>query len=134
VSNGTSSSGSASSWEEEIRAREEEARAAFLKADLKALDEMWTDGFVVNSPLETVTTKQQVLEALRAGRIRHSASEIEIEHMSRQGDIVIVMGRDTVVDPPDGLTSHRRYTDIWRLEGGKWMVIARHATVVSRQS
>ena len=30
-------------WEQEIRAREEENRVAFLTADVAALDRLWTD-------------------------------------------------------------------------------------------
>lgn len=118
-------------WEQEIRAREEALRIAFLAADTAALDEILADGYVVNSPLQRVLEKPQLLELLRAGRIRHSAFEVEIEHMSRHGEVVVVMGRDSVVDPPDGALTHRRFTNIWRLEAGIWRSIARHAHVVS---
>ncbi|WP_296767652.1 nuclear transport factor 2 family protein [Thiobacillus sp.] len=66
--------------------------------------------------------------------MRHSAYELEIEHMSRHGDTVVVMGRDSVVDPPDGTVSRRRYTNIWKLDGDVWRSIARHAHVVSREA
>ena len=125
--------GGTTSWEQAIRAREEEARVAFLAADVPALEQLWSDGFVVNSPLQQVLPKPRVLELLRTGRIRHSAFELEIEHMSRHGDVVVVMGRDHVVDPPDGTRSMRRFTNVWLLEGGVWRSIARHAHVVSRE-
>ncbi|TXH74876.1 MAG: hypothetical protein E6Q82_07755 [Thiobacillus sp.] len=54
--------------------------------------------------------------------------------MSRHGDTVVVMGRDSVVDPPDGTVSRRRYTNIWKLDGDVWRSIARHAHVVSREA
>lgn len=106
---------------------------AFLAADVGALEQLWSDGYVVNSPLQQVLPKPRVLELLRTGRIRHSAFEVEIEHMSRHGDVVVVMGRDNVVDPPDGTRSRRRFTNIWQLESGVWRSIARHAHVVSRE-
>ena len=124
----------ASSWETEIRTREEEGRVAFLKADLVALDKLWGDSFAVNSPLQKVLEKQQVLEALRSGQIRHETFEIEIEYMRRHGDVVVVMGRDRVVDPPDGAVSQRRFTNIWKLDGSVWRSIARHAHIVSREA
>jgi ketosteroid isomerase-like protein len=120
-------------WENEIRACEEEARAAFLAADLQTLDKLWADGYAVNSPLQQGLYKEQVLELLRSGRIRHRAYEIEIEHMSRHGDVVVVMGQDRVEDPPDGAVSKRRFTNVWQLENGVWRSIARHAHVVSRE-
>jgi hypothetical protein len=43
------------------------------------------------------------------------------------------MGVDQVTDPPDGAVSRRRFTNAWRLDGGVWRTIARHAHVVSRE-
>ena len=125
--------GSTATWERDIRTREEEARAAFLAADVQALEQLWADGYVVNSPLQQVLEKPRLLALLQSGRIRHSAYECEIEHMSRHGDVVVVMGRDRVADPPDGAVSRRRYTNVWQLENGRWRSIARHAHVVSRE-
>jgi len=120
-------------WREEIQAREEEARLAFLTADRAALDKLWDDNYTVNSPLQRVLDKQSVLDALQTGRIRHSEYEITIEQMSRHGDVVVVMGNDRVVDPPGDTVAHRRYTNVWRLADGVWRSIARHAHLVVRE-
>jgi len=80
------------SWEQEIRALEAEASRAFLAADVAVLERMWAENYAVNSPLLRVNDKRQVLELLKAGRIRHTSQDYEIEHMSRHGDVVIVMG------------------------------------------
>lgn len=121
-------------WQQEIRAREDDARLAFLAGDLAALDALWSDDFTVNSPLNLLLAKRGLLEAIRAGRIRHTAYESEIEYMSRYGDVVVVMGRDTVADPPEGRVSRRRFTNVWRLEDGEWRSIARHAHVVESEA
>lgn len=84
-------------WEQEIRSIEDEARDAFLAADLPVLERSWAEGFVVNSPLNAVLPKGKVLELLKAGRIRHTAYTFEIEHVSRHGDVVVVMGKDRTV-------------------------------------
>jgi ketosteroid isomerase-like protein len=122
-----------STWEQDIRAREEENRVAFLAADVAVLDLLWTDDFAVNSPLNLINDKQKTLALLRAGRIRHSSLTVEIEHMSRHEDTVVVMGSDRVTDPPDGTITHRRFTNLWRREGGAWRCFARHASVVRRE-
>ena len=121
-------------WEQDIRAREEENRVAFLAADLAALDRLWADDFLVNSPINVVNGKRQTLALLEAGRIRHTSMTTEIEQMARHGDIVVVMGSDRVTDPPDGTITHRRFTNLWRLEGGSWRCFARHANAVRRES
>jgi ketosteroid isomerase-like protein len=121
-------------WESEIRAREEEQRAAFLASDIPALDEIMSDGYIVNSPLQQVIQKPKLLELIGAGRIKHLSFEIEIESIVRHGDVVVVMGRDKVTDPPDGVLSNRRFTNVWLRESGKWRSIARHAHVLPKNS
>ena len=56
-----------------------------------------------------------------------------IEHLSRHGDVVIVMGQDQVTGPPGG-PARRRYTNVWQLQNGQWRSIARHAQLVSRDA
>jgi ketosteroid isomerase-like protein len=120
-------------WEQDVRKREEENRAAFLAADVAALDRLWTDDFAVNSPLNFVNDKRRTLSLLETGRIRHTSLAFEIEHMTCHGDVVVVMGSDRVTDPPDGTVTHRRFTNLWRREGGAWRCFARHANVVKRE-
>jgi ketosteroid isomerase-like protein len=122
-----------STWEQDIRAREEENRVAFLKADVTTLARLWTDDFLVNSPLNLVNDKPRTLALLQAGRIRHSSLASDIERMTRYGDVVVVMGSDRVTDPPDGTITHRRFTNLWRLEGGAWRCFARHANAIRRE-
>ena len=118
-------------WEREVRRLEEEARLAFLDADIATLSRLWADDFTVNSPLERINEKRQVLALLQSGRIRHATYECEIEHISRHGDVVIVMGQDQVTGPPAG-PARRRYTNVWQLQNGQWRSIARHAQLMSR--
>ena len=119
------------SWEQDIRAREEENRVAFLAGDVAVLERLWTDDFMVNSPLSLVYDKPRTLALLEAGRIRHSSLTVDIEQMACHGDVVVVMGRDRVTDGPEQTISHRRFTNLWRFDGGAWRCFARHANVVS---
>jgi ketosteroid isomerase-like protein len=120
------------SWEREIRRLEEEARLAFLGGDIATLTRLWDESFTVNSPLERINDKSQVLALLQAGKIRHATCECTIEHISRHGDVVIVMGHDQVTGPPAG-PGRRRYTNVWQLQDGRWRSIARHAQLVARE-
>ena len=121
------------SWEQDIRAREEENRVAFLAGDVTVLDRLWTDDFLVNSPLSLVNDKPRTLALLQAGRIRHNSLTVDIEQMACHGDVVVVMGRDRVTDGPEQTISHRRFTNLWRLDGGAWRCFARHANVERRE-
>ncbi len=122
------------SWDTEIRAREEALRLAFLNADLRALDELLADDYIVNSPLHKVLAKPLLLQLLETGRLRHLSFESRIETMQRHGDTVVVMGGDQVVDGPDRVCSTRRFTNLWQLEDGLWRSTARHAHVVARDA
>jgi len=122
---------SATDWQQEIRTLEERGRVAFLVGDIPTLDAMWDSRLLVNSPLNVVNDKGRVLELLGSGRIRHTMDEVEIEHIARYGDVVVVMGRDTVDGPPTNALTHRRFTNIWQLQGGTWRMIARHAQVIA---
>ena len=123
----------APTWDAEIRAREEALRVAFLHADMRALDDLMADDYIVNSPLHKVMAKPLLLQLLETGRLRHLSFESRIETMQRHGDTVIVMGADRVVDGPDRVCSTRRFTNLWQLKDGRWRSTARHAHVISRE-
>lgn len=118
-------------WEAEVRQREEDLRIAFLAADIPALDAIIADGYLVNSPLQQVLDKPKLLALLAAGRIRHSEFDVVIECIGRHGDVAVVMGRDSVIDPPAGTRTQRRFTNLWQYQAGVWRTIARHAHVLA---
>jgi len=120
-------------WEQEILSREEENRVAFLAGDVATLDRLWTDDFLVNSPLNLVNDKQRTLTLLESGRIRHTSLTYEIERMTCHGDVVVVMGSDRVTDAPTDTVTHRRFTNLWRREAAAWRCFARHANAVRRE-
>jgi hypothetical protein len=120
----------ATDWQQEIRALEERGRVAFLAGDIPTLDAMWDDRLLVNSPLNAVNNKARVLELLASGRIRHTMDKVEVEHIARYGDIVVVMGRDTVDGPPTHVLTQRRFTNVCQLQDGARRMITRHAQVI----
>lgn len=124
----------ADSWEADIRAVEEKHRQAFLAADVPAMEKMLSDQFVVNSPRNTVIGKDELLGMVRKGVLTISEFTQDIDRIQRIGDDVFVMGADRVVyvapSPNAGKTDRRRFTDVWRLEGGRWVFIARQATLL----
>jgi hypothetical protein len=120
----------ATDWEQEIRTLEEQGRVAFLAGDTATLGAMMDDRLLVNSPLNIVNDKAKILELLGKGVIRHTMDEVEIERILRFGDVVVVMGRDTVDGPPSNVLTHRRFTNVWQLQDGAWRMIARHAQVI----
>jgi ketosteroid isomerase-like protein len=125
---------SGDSWEQEVRAAEQKHRAAFLAGDVAALQAMFSDDFVVNSPLNVVVDKARLLDMVRKGVLTISSFEQNIEQVRKFGDVVVVMGGDKVVyaapSPNAGRTDRRRFTDLWRSEGGRWRFVARQANII----
>jgi len=117
-----------SAWETEIRQIEDECRLAFLAQDVERLRKMLADDLAVNSPLNRINSREQVLDLLQRGIIRHESMEQRIEQIARHGDVVVVMGEDAVKNPGAPAVVRRRFTDVWRDIDGAWKLIARQAT------
>ena len=114
-------------WEDEIRRIEEEGRVAFLAQDVGRLRELFAEELAVNSPMNRINDREQVLDLLARGIIRHESMEQTIERIDRHGDVVVVMGEDVVKNPGQSPV-RRRFTNVWRDLGGSWKLVARQAT------
>jgi ketosteroid isomerase-like protein len=120
----------ATEWQRQIGELEALGCRAFLEQDVARLATLFADELLVNSPINRIHDKKTVLELLAKGVIRHTAMTQHIERMVRIGDVVVVMGRDEVRNPPDDARVSRRFTNVWRAAGDTWQLIARQATVV----
>jgi putative sterol carrier protein len=107
---------------------------AILESDTVTLAKIWAEDFHVNSPTNVVVNRSQVFQRIKNTFIKYSTYTQEPEYYGVFDDVVIVMGKETVVptgDNPDKdkiLT--RRYTDIYKMINGEWKGISRHANIV----
>ncbi|HJU55799.1 MAG TPA: nuclear transport factor 2 family protein [Pyrinomonadaceae bacterium] len=119
--------------EQEIRRLDLAHADAVLRGDLAAMDKLWTEDFIVNNPFNEVDKADRI----RTGTVTYSSFIREPESVLVHGGTVIVMGRETVVpkgsSPDAGKTINRRYTNIWMKRGGKWRLVARHASVICQK-
>ncbi|WP_194776943.1 nuclear transport factor 2 family protein [Pararhodonellum marinum] len=120
---------------QQIRELELEESLAVLGQDMETLDKIWATDFMVNNPgYQVIQGKSAVFERMRGGIIHYESFTRDIEAIKEIGDLVIVMGLETVVPtgeaPSAGRTVLRRYTNIWKYQEGKWQVIARHANII----
>jgi hypothetical protein len=101
------------------------AFAAFLAGDL-----------AVNNPQNGVSVRGATAQRSAAGKISYSRYDRVIEYAGLRGDMVLLMGEEIVL--PKGSETerpremHRRFTDLWKLEGGRWKLSARQATIIER--
>ena len=119
--------------EQEIRKLDLAHADAVLRGDLVAMDKLWTEDFRVNNPFNEIDKADRI----RTGAVTYSSFVRVPESILVHKDTVIVMGRETVVpkgDSPDaGKTINRRYTNIWMKRQGKWLLVARHASVICQK-
>ena len=123
-----------------VRSLDNQARIAALKRDVPALERLWSDQLVVNAPNnQVVIGKRAVLDDfVRTGIINFSSFERQIEFIRIDGDFATTMGLETVEpvtdSPASGLKAgqriQRRFTNIWKRDGGTWRLFIRHANVI----
>src|SRR5688500_13286292 len=121
--------------EEEIRRLENIEREAVLKSDSGTLfNKIWSQKMVVNTPLNTVGTVEGTKQHLRAGGLNYLSFERNIERITFDDDIAIVMGGEIVkpqgTQPNAGKSVTRRFTHAWKHPDNRWSLIARHATII----
>lgn len=118
--------------EQKIRKLEQAQVDALLRSDLAAMRSNWAKDYVVNNPFNQAVDASK--GPIQAGSLTYSSFIREIERVLIHSNTVIVMGRETVVpkgtSPDAGKTIHRRFTNIWMKRNDKWLLIARHASVV----
>lgn len=118
--------------EQKIRNLEQAQVDALLRSDLAAMSSNWAKDYVVNNPFNEAVDASK--GPIQAGSLTYSSFIREIERVLIHANTVIVMGRETVVpkgtSPDAGKTIHRRFTNIWMKRNGKWLLTARHASVV----
>jgi len=122
--------------ENAIRSLEEQERMAVLNEDVQALERLWSEQLIVNTPQNEISADRSVvLDRVKRGLIRYSQFERRIESIRFNKDLAIVMGSETVVRKGDTASAtqpvRRRFTNIWRESGPTWLMIARHANVVA---
>lgn len=88
----------------------------------------------VNSPADRVFGRDIFAYALANRMITYMRYERRIEHLSRRltGEYLL-MGAEKVTPKPDNQTyragaAHRRFTEIWRQDEGRWVLSVRQAT------
>ncbi|MFL6763386.1 MAG: nuclear transport factor 2 family protein [Sphingomicrobium sp.] len=105
---------------------DEEALARFLHPD-----------FIVNGPHNICAGRNQILNISQAA-LAHENCETQIEKSSIVGNVGVLMGNE-VVTPADGSLLaawfgtkplRRRFTDVYVFEDGRWLFLARQASVV----
>jgi ketosteroid isomerase-like protein len=120
---------------EEIRTLDLAHADAIFNGNAEALDSLMDDDITVNHPTNRIVKeKKELLVLVRQGVIRYTSFERFPETFLFFNDMVVVMGKETVVPaneaPNAGTILQRRYTNVWIKRDGKWRLTVRHANNV----
>ncbi len=90
---------------------------------------------VVNNPQNGISIPGATARRDAAGLISYSKYTRSIEYAGMLGDMVLLMGDERVIPkgnaPAAGKEVRRRFTDIWKSISGRWVLVARQATIIA---
>lgn len=117
---------------EEIRKLDMAHATAIFEGDAVALDRLMDDDITVNHPTNRIVKeKMELLDLINQGVIRYTSFDRYPEKFLFFKDMVVVMGHETVVPargaPNEGKSLQRRYTNVWMMRDGQWLLTFRHA-------
>jgi ketosteroid isomerase-like protein len=109
--------------------------AAIVAGDNTAFVSGLAPDVVVNTPANRISRREAIAGFFDHGKISYESYHRVIEYAAARGtDEVVLMGEEIYLprETADhaGKTVHRRFTDIWRLERGRWLVSVRQATII----
>jgi ketosteroid isomerase-like protein len=112
-----------------------EIDTALIKDDHAAFAALLAKDLVVNNPQNAVSIRGATGQRNASGLISYSSYVRSIEYAGMLGEMVLLMGDERVVpkgdSPMSGKEVRRRFTDVWKMEGGHWVLTARQATIVA---
>lgn len=117
-------------------AAQDRVAAAIVAGDKASFIDAFAADALVHNPSNSVADRAATDQRFQSGLIAYEYLRRSIEHaVARGGDEVVLMGEESY--RPKAGSAHagkvvrRRFTDLWRLQGGRWKLSLRQATIVS---
>ena len=117
----------------EIAELEERLRQAMVASNVETLDGLLAGDLIFTNHQGQRMTKQDDLEAHRAGVMEIDAIVLSDRAIRLLGDdaaVVTVSARITGQFAGENFDSTLRFTRVWKQEAGQWLVVAAQATAV----
>jgi ketosteroid isomerase-like protein len=123
----------------EVMQREKELNDLTSRGDARSAESFYTEDFMLNGPGNRFLNRAETLAAIgRTASSPHAFHYISYEHTVEaacvRDDLMVLMGSEITVSEGgrpefDGKPISRRFTDVWRKEGGQWKKLARQSTI-----
>lgn len=121
-----------------VLAVDEQQRSLVASSDIAGLERLGHPNLRINAPGGRVLSREQFLANMRSGEIAAERFERTAEDVQINGNVAIVMGRETFTPAPSSELGRtfgakplqRRYTNIYLWQQGRWRWLARHANIL----
>lgn len=121
-----------------ILAVDEQQRAMVAHGDVAGLERLAHANLRINAPGGRILTREQFLANMRSGEIAAEGFDRTAEDVSISGNIAVVMGHETFTPVASSELGRafgakplqRRYTNVYLRQQGRWLWLARQASIV----
>ncbi len=119
--------------EQSIRALDEQVRQAALKGDVAAFDKLYADDYIATNILGVTSTKAQVLENFKSGKLKFDAIEISDTKVRVYGDTALVNTTANVKGHfgATDISGQYRGVRVWVKRKGQWQSVSFQATRIA---
>jgi hypothetical protein len=122
-----------------LLAADAEQKRIIVDQDLEGQRRFMHDNYMINAPANRVLRKGDALAVMARGGNAAERFDRAIEGHQITGNVGIVMGREVVLPTTDSQLGRqfgarplsRRFTNVFLFENGRWVFLARHATVIA---
>ena len=118
---------------QELKRLEKVWNDAYVRADADALEQLCADDLVVTMTDMVVLNKRSSIAILRSGKVkfeRYEASDLGIHVYDRAAVVTGRLQRTRSVQGRE-MNDEWRFTKVYIRRGGKWLVVAWHASTVA---
>ena len=114
----------------ELYRLEEVWNEAHVKGDAGTLDRLWANDLIVTIAAMPLMTKAEALAMVRSNKMPFTKYETSELRVKRLGESALVTGRlqRERVMAGKTITDNWRFTKVYAISGGRWQVIAWHAS------
>lgn len=106
--------------------------------DVEAQRHFMHENYIINGPANRVMRKAEVVNMLAQGKIASDSFDRTVEGIAITDHVGIVMGTEIVTPSAGsqlanvygGIKLHRRFTNVFLWENGRWRFLARQATII----
>jgi len=130
---GQAPAGKPNEVEQTLIKMEHDLTAALLKRNIAAMAPMLGDDLAVTTPDGNVMTRTQFLADVKSGDLTLESSQISDMKVRVLGDAAVVTYSTTDKGKYKGqdIGGRYRWTDVFALRGGKWLLVAGHGTAIA---